>query len=61
MRKEISQVYQGTGWSSKVKVMNDSQVIAIYHSFLQNNRFQKKQKSYVKEHKQLTFDDFIFD
>ena len=44
MRSEIGKVYPGTGWAKKVKRMPDAQVLAVYYSFLKNDRFKKKKK-----------------
>lgn len=62
MRMEISKVYSGKSWATKVKYMPDAQVLAVYYSFLKNDRFKKEKiekKSYGREAKQLTFDDFV--
>ena len=62
MRSEIGKVYSGAGWAKKVKRMPDAQVLAVYYNFLKNDRFKKKKiekKSYGREAKQLTFDDFV--
>ena len=60
MRSEISKVYSGEGWKTKVKRMPYLQVIAVYHSFLKDDRFRKQEmqpKNYGKEATQITFDD----
>lgn len=41
MRSEIIKVYPGDAWKKRVMKMHDSQVIAIYNSFLKNDRFNK--------------------
>ena len=43
MRSEISKVYSGEGWKTKVKRMPYLQVIAVYHSFLKDDRFRKQE------------------
>lgn len=40
----ISQVYRGDKWKYKVKHMTDQQVIAIYFSFCEKGKFNKKPK-----------------
>lgn len=35
MRAAIAKVYPGTKWAFKVAKMSDSQVVAIYYSFMQ--------------------------
>lgn len=64
MRSEIGKVYSGAGWAKKVKRMPDAQVLAVYYSFLKNDRFKKKKKmepkSYGMEARQITFDDIIY-
>ena len=57
MRSEITKVYLGNSWSTKVKNMSDEQVIAIYHNFLRNKKF--KSSEIRCKHKQLTFDDIL--
>ena len=62
MRSEISKVYSGEGWKTKVKRMPYLQVIAVYHSFLKDDRFKKKEvkpKNYGREARQITFDDVL--
>ena len=38
MRVAISKVYPGEKWYQKVYKMSDSQVLAIYHKFLNDKR-----------------------
>lgn len=63
MRSEITKVYPGKNWKTKVKNMSDVQVIAVYHSFLRNDRFKSQLVQEVKTTKdepiQLTFDDIL--
>ena len=42
MRVAISKVYAGKKWKYKVDRMPDYQVIAIYFSFLESGKFNKK-------------------
>ena len=42
MRDDISKVYAGPEWKKKVKRMSDRQVMAIYYSFCENGKFDKK-------------------
>ena len=42
MRDDISKVYKGPGWKEKVKRMSDRQIIAIYYSFCETGKFDKK-------------------
>ena len=44
MRFLISQVYRGDKWKYKVKHMTNQQVIAIYLSFCEKGKFNKKPK-----------------
>lgn len=41
MREKIAKVYKGPQWQRKVDCMDDSQVIAIYHSFLNKGKFDE--------------------
>lgn len=42
MRPMISKVYPGDAWKQKVRHMSDKQVCAIYFSFLEQGKFEKK-------------------
>ena len=44
MRYYISKVYPGKGWKDKVAKMPEDQVMAVYFSFLENGRFNKKKE-----------------
>lgn len=44
MRFLVSQVYKGDKWKYKVKHMTDRQVIALYFSFCEKGKFNKKPK-----------------
>ncbi len=66
MRSEISKVYLGNRWKTKVRQMPNDQVIAIYYSFLKNDRFktqkkkENKEPEYRQQYQQLSFDDYIY-
>ena len=47
MRFLVSQVYRGAKWKYKVKHMTDRQVIALYFSFCEKGKFDKKPKPAV--------------
>lgn len=49
MRDAISQVYPYPKWTERVKWMADNQVIAIYHKFLAEGKFEKKSKKTSKQ------------
>lgn len=65
MRSEINKVYLGNSWRERVKRMSDEQVIAVYHSFLRNDKFKKHATNTINtvkephEPRQLTFDDIL--
>lgn len=42
MRYLVSQVYKGNKWKYKVKHMTDRQIIALYFSFCEKGKFDKK-------------------
>lgn len=42
MRDDISKVYKGPEWKKKVKRISDRQVMAIYYSFCEKGKFDKK-------------------
>lgn len=44
MRIAIAKVYSGRRWKEKVHNMSDEQVMAIYFSFLESGKFDKKKK-----------------
>ena len=44
MRAAIFDAYSGRKWQKKVEKMHDDQVIAVYHKFLNNGTFEKKEK-----------------
>ena len=44
MRVAIAKVYSGKAWKERVRKMPDYQVTAIYFSFLENGRFDGKNK-----------------
>jgi hypothetical protein len=45
MRKAIVEVYPGERWEAKVDKMSDGQIIAIYHKFLYDGKFDRKPKT----------------
>lgn len=44
MRDLIEDVYEGPSWKEKVRRMADRQVMAIYFSFCEKGKFNKKPK-----------------
>lgn len=42
MRARIAEVYAGKAWRLKVDNMPEYQVIAVYHSFKESGKFEKK-------------------
>ena len=60
MRSAISKVYPGESWKKRVEDMSTSQVVAVYHSFLESGRFLKPVgvKRKTDEFKQMTIFDF---
>lgn len=69
MREAIAEVYDGPKWKKKVANMPDYQVIAVYYSFVENDRFGKNKPKKVQGKKpekkeeftpyQLSFEDII--
>lgn len=64
MRNLIAGEYPGVGWKRKCREMSERQVIAIYHSFLEKGRFDKKKQKEKKqkdkdEGVQMTMYDFL--
>ena len=67
MRSAISDVYASRRWREEVNLMPDSQVIAVYHSFIERGVFErgiakKKPQPAPKQeptYKQLSFDDIL--
>lgn len=51
MRIDIAGVYPGMRWQSRVANMAPSQVIAVYHSFVNTGRFEKKRKENLRKKK----------
>ena len=57
MRNALSQAYPGPKWETKVKEMNERQVVAIYRCMQEENRLHpKKTKNEpgIKKAQQLT-------
>ena len=44
MRAAIKTVYSGPAWIARCDGMDDRQVIAVYHDFLDRNMFDKVKK-----------------
>ena len=42
MRRDISKVYDGVAWKTKVKHMPDGQVFAIWNKFCDEGKFRDK-------------------
>ena len=62
MRTEISKIYAGKSWTTKVKYMPDAQVLAVYYSFLKNDRFKKEKiesKCCGMNARQITLDELF--
>jgi hypothetical protein len=54
MRDAITTVYSGPKWKRKVANMDDNQVIAVYHKFLREGKFDEDyddEPTYRKEKK----------
>lgn len=49
MREQIMAVYPGNRWAERCKAMGARQVVAIYHSFLNSGKFNKKLNPDTKE------------
>jgi hypothetical protein len=45
MRRDISKVYSGEAWKTRVKHMPDGQVFAIWNKFCDEGRFNNNSKS----------------
>ena len=68
MRAYISDVYKGEGWKRRVARMRDSQVMAIYFSFM-DRITKKKRKGEAQQgfargisgevYEQVSFDDYL--
>jgi len=60
MRREIATKYPGEGWKKKVKNMHESQVIAVYHKFLKEDKKPvKAPKGLSPTYTQISIDDYI--
>ena len=59
MRREISKVYTNDTWRNKVYFMSDSQVKAIYYSFLERDKFKKVKKEKEKGTHQMTLGEYF--
>ena len=62
MRNVLSQAYPGPKWQTKVKEMNNRQVVAIYRCMQEENRLHpKKMKNEpgIKKAQQLTIWDLL--
>lgn len=46
MRSAIFDVYPGCSWKDRVRCMADNQVIAVYYSFCEKGKFDKKPAKY---------------
>lgn len=57
MREAIKKVYEGIAWKVRCNRMRDSQVIAIYYSFLEKGVFNKRKEKKSKNY-QMTLEDF---
>ena len=56
MRETISKVYSTKTWPYRVSIMPDSQVIAIYYSFLERGKFDAPEK---EEFHQITLEEYL--
>ena len=45
MRSYLASKYEGAKWKKKVAIMDDSQVIAVYHSFKYREGKKKSQET----------------
>lgn len=57
MRSQISNVYSTKTWPYRVSLMSDSQVIAIYYSFLQRGKFGPPEKE--EKFHQITLEEYF--
>lgn len=51
--------YASATWSYKVSRMPNSQVLAVYHRFMEKGYFDKRKKEKKEEYRQMTIFDFI--
>lgn len=58
MRKMVSDCYDSETWKNKIKKMSDTQVVALYYSFLKRDKFAQKEKRDNSVH-QMTVEDYI--
>lgn len=49
MRAAIFDVYPGWAWKDRVRNMADNQVIAVYYSFCEKGKFDKKPKKHSEK------------
>lgn len=58
MRETISKVYSTKTWPYRVSLMPDSQVIAIYYSFLERGKLEGMNKK-TEEFHQITLEEYL--
>lgn len=56
MRNKIAKVYSTKTWPYRVSIMPDSQVVAIYHSFLERGKFDTPKE---EEFHQITLEEYL--
>lgn len=49
MREEIAKVYSSQSWKQRVDRMSENQVIAVYHSFLEQGKFEKARRERTRK------------
>lgn len=59
MRNEIEKVYPYDGWKRKVALMDENQVIAVYHKFLHDGKFDPEPVYKGPKAHQITFDEYL--
>ena len=58
MRNELSKFY-GDSWKRKVALMDDNQVIAVYHKFLHDGKFKAEPVCKKPKAHQMSFDEYL--
>ena len=59
MRNEIEKCYPGDSWKRKVALMDENQVIAVYHKFLHDGKFDPEPIYTGPKMHQMDFDEYL--
>ena len=59
MRNEIEKPYPNDSWRRKVALMDDNQVIAVYHKFLAEGKFDPEPIYTGPKIHQMDFDEYL--